>query len=347
MPPSKLINNNARMVHRYLIFMRQARGRSISTIDQISAAIGDFEQSTEGKDFRLYKPAWAINYKEDLAARQSQKAPGKLATSTVISRLSKIEYFFQWLCEQKGYRSRIKLCDTSYFAPTRHEARMANSRPRRQIPTVEQIVHIVRTLPVTRDDELRNRALIAFILLSGARANAAASFSLGNIDLNARTIFFDSQTTRTKNRKAYTADFFPVGGEVETVVVDWVRYLRQIKLFGNADPLFPATNVSKGTQFVFEADGLSRMFWKSSEPVRRIFKVSCECAGLPYINPHSLRTTLGLLGQQITSTHEEFKAWSQNLGHESVDTTFRSYGHIGEFRQAELMDAIRKRWNKF
>ncbi|PSH63754.1 recombinase XerC [Phyllobacterium brassicacearum] len=343
MPPSRLIHSNARMVHRYLTFMRHARGRSISTIDQISAAIMDFEQSTGGKDFRLFKPAWAIRYKEYLAARPSQNTPGKLAPSTVISRLSKIEHFFQWLCEQEGYRSKIKFCDTSYFAPTRHETGMANSRRRRQIPTVEQIVHIVRALPASKDEELRNRALIAFILLSGARANAAASFSLGNIDLNARTIFFDSQTTRTKNRKAYTADFFPVGDEIETIVTDWVHHLHQVKLFSNSDPLFPATSVSKGEQLVFEADGLSRTFWKSSEPIRRIFKLSCERAGVPYLNPHSLRTTLGLLGQQITTTHEEFKAWSQNLGHESIDTTFRSYGHIGEFRQAELMDVIRKR----
>ncbi len=36
-------------------------------------------------------------------------------------------------------------------------------------------------------------------------------------------------------------------------------------------------------------------------------------------------------------TPEEFKAWSQNLGHETVLTTFSSYGEVARERQAKLM----------
>ena len=60
-------------------------------------------------------------------------------------------------------------------------------------------------------------------------------------------------------------------------------------------------------------------------------------AGLPYYNPHSIRKTLVQLGEQLCSTPEEFKAWSQNLGHEQVMTTFRSYGSVSQGRQAELI----------
>jgi hypothetical protein len=34
---------------------------------------------------------------------------------------------------------------------------------------------------------------------------------------------------------------------------------------------------------------------------------------------------------------EEFKVWSQNLGHESILTTFSSYGEVSAYRQAEIM----------
>ena len=37
---------------------------------------------------------------------------------------------------------------------------------------------------------------------------------------------------------------------------------------------------------------------------------------------------------------EEFKAWSQNLGHEQVLTTFSSYGQVAQDRQAELIRGL-------
>ena len=38
-----------------------------------------------------------------------------------------------------------------------------------------------------------------------------------------------------------------------------------------------------------------------------------------------------------TKSPEEWKAWSQNLGHEQVLTTFSSYGTVQAERQAELI----------
>lgn len=43
------------------------------------------------------------------------------------------------------------------------------------------------------------------------------------------------------------------------------------------------------------------------------------------------------LGENVCRTPEEFKAWSQNLGHEHVLTTFTSYGAVSRQRQAEIM----------
>jgi hypothetical protein len=61
---------------------------------------------------------------------------------------------------------------------------------------------------------------------------------------------------------------------------------------------------------------------------------------LPYFNPHSFRKTLTQLGQQLCRTPEEFKAWSQNMAHESVMTTFSSYGQVSERRQAEIIRTL-------
>ena len=46
------------------------------------------------------------------------------------------------------------------------------------------------------------------------------------------------------------------------------------------------------------------------------------------------------LGERVCKSPEEFKAWSQNLGHERVLTTFTSYGVVPAQRQAELIRQI-------
>jgi len=116
-----------------------------------------------------------------------------------------------------------------------------------------------------------------------------------------------------------------------------VSYLRGEKLWGNDDPLFPSTRVAVGLSRQFEAAGLERKHWSTATPIRTIFRDAFTAAGLPYFNPHSFRNTLVQLSQKICKTPEDFKAWSQNLGHEKVLTTFLSYGEVAFQRQGEIM----------
>jgi len=87
----------------------------------------------------------------------------------------------------------------------------------------------------------------------------------------------------------------------------------------------------------FEATGLARDHWRTATPIRTIFHEAFIRAGLPYFNPHSFRNTLVRLGQDIGKTPEQFKAWSQNLGHEKVLTTFLSYDEVACQRQGEII----------
>jgi hypothetical protein len=56
--------------------------------------------------------------------------------------------------------------------------------------------------------------------------------------------------------------------------------------------------------------------------------------------PHRLRNTLVALGQKRCHTPEEFKVWSQDLGHSQMLTTFTNYGNVSAGRQAELMRSM-------
>ena len=59
--------------------------------------------------------------------------------------------------------------------------------------------------------------------------------------------------------------------------------------------------------------------------------------GLPPCRPHRLRRTLAELASLHGRTPGQFKAGSQNLGHEDVLTTFRSYGAVSTGRQGDIL----------
>ncbi|EYD76118.1 Site-specific recombinase XerC [Rubellimicrobium mesophilum DSM 19309] len=47
-------------------------------------------------------------------------------------------------------------------------------------------------------------------------------------------------------------------------------------------------------------------------------------------------------GMSLSLTPEEMKAWSQNLGHSDVLTTFTSYGQVPTHRQGELIRGLKQ-----
>lgn len=196
-------------------------------------------------------------------------------------------------------------------------------------------------MPASTAVEKRDRALIAFTLLSGARDNAIASLKIGHIDLEARTVFQDARIVRTKNRKTVTSFFFPVGDDIEAILIDWIAYLKNDLGFMDGDPLFPATRVGLGPDGGFVPDGLEPRHWTNADPIRRIFRQAFEAAGLRYYHPHSFRHTLAKRGLRMCSSYEAMKVWSQNLSHESMLTTLASYGEVPAYRQAEVMEGLR------
>jgi integrase len=204
------------------------------------------------------------------------------------------------------------------------------------------VKHVIEMMPSNTDIELRNRALIAFTLLTGARDSAIASMKLKHIDLIENVVNQDAREVQTKFSKTFITYFFPMGNEIRTIVADWVSYLREDKLWGNDDPLFPATRITLGVTRQFEVSGLERGHWSSASPIRRIFREAFVRAGLPYFNPHSFRNTVVQLGEEICKTPEQFKAWSQNLGHEKVLTTFVNYGEVACQRQREIIRDLAK-----
>ncbi|MFY9937074.1 MAG: site-specific integrase [Silvibacterium sp.] len=142
-------------------------------------------------------------------------------------------------------------------------------------------------MPAGSEIERRDRALVAFALLTGARDSAIASMKMKHVDLIKGCVHQDAREVKTKFSKTFDTFFFPVGEEVRQIVTEWVRFLREEKLWGNDDPLFSATRVVLGTTRQFEAEGLKWTHWSTASPIRGIFRAAFESVGLPYFHPHS------------------------------------------------------------
>jgi integrase/recombinase XerD len=329
--------NNERIKRRYFAYMKEAKRHNEATVDAAAMALASFEADTQFRDFKSFHVEQAIAFKKRLANRVGTRSGETLSKATLHATLGHLKRFLLWLAGQPGYRSRLRYSDAEYFNLSDKDARVATARRDRPYPTLEQIRHVIATMPHTSEVELRNRALIALTLLTGARDAAVASVKLKHVDLAGSKLDQDAREVNTKNSKTFPTYFFPVGEDVRQVVEEWVTFLREDKLWGNDDPLFPATETTVGAERRFQVVGVKREHWRTAAPIRAIFKEAFSGAGLPYFNPHSFRKTLVALAQTRCLSAEQYKAWSQNLGHEAVMTTLTSYGAVQASRQAEII----------
>ena len=334
--------NNERIKRKYLTFLKQAKGQDEASIDAVAKAISRFEFYTKSKDFKAFHFEQAISFKVHLANQKHHKTGEPLSLATMNGTVRHLKTFIEWLSQEVGYKSRIKYSDAEYFNLSEKGARTAKAKRNKPIATLEQLKHTLSVMPANTAIQKRDRALLAFTLLSGARDSAIASLKLKHIDFNADNVYQDAREVKTKFSKTFTTCFFPVGDDVREIVFEWVQYLKTEYLFGNDDPLFPKTKMSQGSDNNFAASGLTCEHWSSAATIRKVFKEAFLLAGLPSFNPHSLRNTLAVLGETLCQSPEEFKAWSQNLGHEGVLTTFYSYGDVQEGRQADIFKQFKE-----
>jgi len=332
--------DNERIKREYFTYLKEARRHGEPTVDAAAKALNRFEVHSKHRDFKTFHFQQAIAFKNHLAEQKGQQSGEKLSKATLYATLTQLKRFFQWLAWQPGYKSRFQYSDAEYFNLSDKDTRVATAQREQKAPTLEQIKHVINTMPTDTDMARRNRALIAFALLTGARDSAIASMKLKHVDLIANRVNQDAREVKTKFSKTFTTFFFPVDEEILGIVAAWVRYLRDEMLWGNDDPLFPATRIALGATRQFEAAGLAREHWSTASPIRTIFRDAFVSAGLPYFNPHSFRNTLVQLGQEVCKSPEQFKAWSQNLGHEKVLTTFLSYGEVACQRQGEIIRGL-------
>ncbi|MEE9454160.1 MAG: tyrosine-type recombinase/integrase [Paracoccaceae bacterium] len=331
---------NERTKRAYLNYLRNAKGKDETTLDKVAAAIIRYEQATGFKSFKQFHPEHAGRFKKHLAKVKTDRTGQPLAKATIDAILRMVMAFIEWLAGQNGYKSRISYSDAAYFGNNAKDARVAHAKRETPYPSMEQCAHAFSQMPSATLIERRNRAGFALLMLTGARDSALTSLRLKHVDLIEGQIFQDARDVRTKNSKTFYTWLFPVDEIYRDCFAEWVNTLRKDMLFGPDDAVFPKPKIEVVEGIGFQATGLTGEIYANAGAFREMIKGAFVSAGLHPFVPHSFRKTLVKYGDQTCDNREQFKAWSMNLGHESIDTTLTSYLQISVERQGELIKGM-------
>lgn len=330
---------NERVKRDYYRYLKEAKGRDEATIDAVAKSLARFEDSTGRKEFRRFHREQAVAFKRRLGDTVNARTGERLSKATMLSTLRDLRAFFFWLAHLPGFKSHIAYADADYFNLSDKDVAVARARRDKAVPTLDQAEHVLSLMPADTIVQRRDRALIAFTMLTGTRVAALTSLCLSHVEMAGGYVDQDARTVRTKFAKTFRTYFMPVSERALGIVADWHAELSADVTRGPGGALFSATAIALGPAGDFAPAGLHRHGWSTSEPVREIFRRAFALASLPYFNPHSFRDMLVRHFMALNLSAEELKAISQNLGHADVLTTFTSYGAVPGHRQGELVRA--------
>ena len=174
---------NVRIKRKYFTFLKEAKRHSEPTVDAAAKALNRFEVYRRYRNFKAFHFEQAIAFNRHLAEQKGRQSGKKLSKVTLHATLTQLKRFFQWLAWQPGYKSRIQYSDAEYFNLSDKDTRIATAKRHQKASTMEQIKHVISTMPTDTEIERRNRALVAFTLLTSARDSAIASMKLKHVDL--------------------------------------------------------------------------------------------------------------------------------------------------------------------
>jgi len=189
---------NERLKRSYFQYRREAGRCSEATIDMMAKAISRFEESTKWRDFSRFHREQAVAFKRQLAKQANVRTGARLSKATMHSTLKELRRLFMWLAGQPGFKSKIQYSDADYFNLNDKDVAVALAARTKAFPSLAEVHRVIDGMPYATDIELRDRALIATALVTGARADALASAKIRHLDVVEGFLMNDGAEMRTK-----------------------------------------------------------------------------------------------------------------------------------------------------
>jgi len=340
-----IVYKNEIIKRKFFGYVRNSKGFSEKTIDCYDKAICLWEDFSHKADFVKFNKTAAEGFKDWLKAKKKAKSQQEVSVSYRYDILRYLKTFFEWLSKQNGYK-RIDQTAIEYLNLSKAEVKIATQPRDVEIPSLEEIKAVIEGIKGSSEIDMRDKALISLMFLTGARISAVRTLPMKSFNKDKMVIDQNPALgVETKFSKRIITPLIPyLYKEASNYFLEWFNYLEEKKGFKPDDPIFPATKIENGTEnLIFYNTGqIEPIFWKSSSAPSKIIEKRFRQAGIKHYKPHAIRHSLIKRLSKLPLTEEQKKAISQSLGHEDVRTTFGSYGYgkIDENRQVEIIREI-------
>ena len=325
---------NDRIIYKWQTY---AGRYSDKTIDKHLAAIRFFENNLEGKPFAKLSTDDFAAVRDQLKRRATAQAADSMSASTIKHIVSHLVAFFDWLLKQDGYR-RLPRDFAGYLKlPKAIMARSAQVK-QKEFPSLSEAEELLNAMPSKSLVDLRARAIFALAFLGALRADTLVSLRIKHFDREQRLILQDASVVRAKAGKSLNVFWFRIPVTFEAAVLDWVERLNWFGFLAN-DALFPDTKYLKHRIGLNGRNKALVPVMSTTHAVTEAFAIACRNSENKY-TPHAAKHTIGAERDIRSLTHEERKAWSLNMGHESEQTTERHYGTMPDERRFEVLESI-------
>jgi integrase len=314
-----------------------AGSQSEKTIEKHLAAIRFFECKLEGKPFAKLSNADFATVRDELKRRATTQEPDRMSASTIRHIVSHLVAFFNWLLKQDGYR-RLPRDFAGYLKLPKAIVAQSAQVKQKEFPSLAEAEELLNAMPSKSLVDMRARAIFALAFLGALRADTLVSLLVKHFDVERRLIIQDAAVVRAKAGKSLNIFWFPISAAFETVVIEWLDRLKCLG-FSADDALFPDTTYLKHRVFGQGRKAAPVPVMSTTYAVTDAFSVACRNSGTKY-TPHAAKHTIGAERDIRPLTHEERKAWSLNMGHESEQTTERHYGTMPDNRRIEVLENI-------
>ncbi|CAD7046871.1 site-specific integrase [Pseudorhizobium halotolerans] len=329
---------NASIVYLYQGELRHGKGFHPKTIDDILRHIWQFEEHTGSVDFRSVTLRMIEEFKDKLISRAGETGKEGLSASTIVHTFGNLKAFFSWLSNQEGYRRSITAQLYNHFNSPRYLIELAGAAAPKFVPSADQLRAMLEVMPANAPAQRRDRAMLAALFLFAVRDGALISLRLKHVDIDHKQVFQDAREVKTKFSKTGFVDWFPVGDDIERIVIEWIEELRGMGA-GDDAPLFPTAPFKPW----IGRHSIELEFLTTAAPVRQVLRKAAAAAGVPYFKPHAIRSTVAKLCDQWASSLRDMKALSQNLSHDQISTTLKYYGDVEPDVKQELFSKMREK----
>ncbi len=329
----KFYPDNERVKHDYFDKIIHRFGRNEKTRDKIVYAMWVFDEFNNHKDFKKFSYDDAKEFKKYLLEKYSH------STQMAHRTITYVREFFLWLKEQNGYK---KLCydDIKTLQLSLKDQEKAKRTKPKDYLDASKWQDLILMLEPKTNIELRGRAMLACLLLTGIRVDALISLTIGDINFERDYIFQDATHVNTKFSSSNKTNLLKFRPEIKQILIDWVQMLRMDYGFSNKDPIFPRVQVTSDSSFQFKNSGFIKEFVKTTSIVNEELTKQLENANLGHYTPHTIRNSLIALFMSLDLTAEQLKAVSQNMSHKSLETTLNSYYSVHEHRKDKIIEEL-------